>query len=60
MEFNIKLQPEQINTIFAGLDELPHKNSRRVVDLILQQVQEQERASLAANAPAAPEPGLND
>ena len=60
MEFTIKLQAEHINTIFAGLDELPHKASRRIIDHILQQVREQE----AANAPQAPEAptdaGLND
>ena len=61
MEFTIKLLPEHVNTVFAGLDELPHKTSRRTIDHILQQVQAQEAA---ANTPKAPEPtpdaGLTD
>jgi len=51
MEFNINLTADQVNVIFAALDELPHKVSRRVLDHILQQVKAQE----AANAPKAPE-----
>jgi hypothetical protein len=51
MEFTIKLAPEHVNTIFAGLDELPHKAARRVIDHVLQQVQQQEAAARAAQAP---------
>lgn len=51
MEFNIKMQPEHVNAVLAGLDELKHGVSRRTFDHILQQVKAQE----AANAPKAPE-----
>jgi len=45
----LKLAPEAINVILAGLEELPHKISRRVLDEVLQQCQAQ-----AQPAPAAP------
>ena len=66
MEFNIKVTPEHVNTIFAGLDELPHKVSRRTLDHILQQVQAQEAAAQLAPAPnnkatpETPDAGLTD
>lgn len=58
MEFTIKLQAEHVNVILAGLDELQHKVSRRTLDHILQQVQAQEAAARAPEAPA--ESGLAD
>ena len=53
MEFTVNLTAEHVNTIFAGLDELPHKASRRTIDHILQQVQAQEAAARTP-APEAP------
>lgn len=53
MEFTIKLTADHINTIFAGLDELPHKTARRTIDQVLQQVQAQEAAARTP-APEAP------
>ncbi len=61
MEFTLKLQAEQINVILAGMDELPHKASRRTIDAILQQVREQETAAAAPQAPEAnTDAGLTD
>jgi hypothetical protein len=61
MEFTIKLQAEQVNVVLAGLDELQHKVSRRTLDTILQQVQAQEAAAQAPQAPeASTDAGLTD
>lgn len=40
-EFNFTFNINQINTIIAGLDELPHKFSRNMIDEIQRQVQMQ-------------------
>lgn len=64
MEFTLKVQPEHINQIFAGLNKLEHGAIRQTFDYILKQVQEQELAAMQAakaSAPeATPEAGLND
>lgn len=38
---NLTVNPQQFNTIIAGLEELPHKVSRGVIDTLVQQVQAQ-------------------
>jgi len=38
---NLRVNVEEVNVILAGLEELPHKISRRVVDNIIGQSQEQ-------------------
>lgn len=37
----LKLTPEQVNIVLAGLQELPHKFSDPVIREIMQQVQSQ-------------------
>jgi hypothetical protein len=51
MNFNITLNADQINTIFAALNELKHGQSRGTFDYLLQQVQAQEAAAKAPPAP---------
>lgn len=38
-QFNFTFSVNQINTIIAGLDELPHKFSRNMIDEIQRQIQ---------------------
>ena len=40
-EINLTLKVTEVNTILAALDEMPHKISRRVIDLVIQQAQAQ-------------------
>jgi hypothetical protein len=40
-QFNFTFNVNQINTIIAGLDELPHKFSRGMIDDIQNQIQRQ-------------------
>ena len=49
-EVTIKLKVSQINLVIAGLEELPHKYSRPVIDNVSQQAQ----AQLQAPAPQGP------
>lgn len=51
--FTITLPAEQLNVVLAGLDELKHSVSRRVVDAILQQVQAQQQAEQQNSEPGA-------
>lgn len=60
MEFLIKMQPEHVNAVLAGLDELQHKTSRRAFDHILQQVKAQEEAAKVQQQPAPTDAGLTD
>lgn len=53
MEFTLKVPTEHINVILAGLDELKHGVARRTIDMLLAQVQEQQRQHQLTN----PEPG---
>lgn len=41
LEVNLTLKISQLNTIIAGLDELPHKYSRQIIDEISRQAQSQ-------------------
>ena len=59
-EITLKLSVEQINVVIAGLDELPHKFSRPLIDTISKQAQEQMQAAsnpqgLLAGQPPRPE-----
>lgn len=45
-EVNIHLKVSQINLVIAGLEELPHKYSRPVIDNISQQAQSQLQRSV--------------
>jgi hypothetical protein len=38
---NLTLKVSEVNAILAALDEMPHKMSRRVIDLVIQQAQSQ-------------------
>jgi len=40
-EVTLTLKLSQVNVVIAGLDELPHKYSRPIIDLIGQQTQKQ-------------------
>jgi hypothetical protein len=40
-EVSLSLKLSQVNIVIAGLDELPHKYSRPIIDLIGQQTQQQ-------------------
>lgn len=61
MNFNITLNAEHVNAIFAGLNELKHGQARNTFDHILQQVQTQEAAAKAPKVPEdAPSAGLSD
>lgn len=57
MEFTIKLSPDQVRVVLAGLDELKHSVSRPTFDVVYQQIQQQE---LAFRESAPPAPGLSD
>lgn len=47
----LKLTVAQVNTIIAGLEELPHKFSRKILDEIQQQAVPQLQPPQAANQP---------
>lgn len=40
-EVTIRLKVSQVNLVIAGLEELPHKYSRPVIDSVSQQAQQQ-------------------
>ena len=42
-EFNFTFKVSQINLIIAGLDEIPHKYSRPMIDEITRQIQGQQQ-----------------
>lgn len=55
---NLTVTPQAFNTIMAGLEELPHKVSRGVIDELITQVKTQTEPKPAdpqkpADAPAA-------
>jgi hypothetical protein len=45
IDVNLTIKISQVNMIIAGLDELPHKFSRPVIDAIHQQVMPQVQAA---------------
>ena len=49
---NLTVTAQQFNTIMAGLEELPHKVSRLVIDTLVQQV----KAQTEPKAEPVPEP----
>jgi hypothetical protein len=51
IEVTLTLKVSVINTIIAALDELPHKYSRPVIDLISQQAMPQVQAQQAPEGP---------
>jgi hypothetical protein len=51
MNFNLTLSADQVNVVLAGLNKLEHGQARGPFDHILQQVQKQEAAAMAAPAP---------
>ena len=51
----LKLKVSAVNAIIAGLDELPHKFSRGVIDEVSTQARQQLQPA-AEPAPAAPAP----
>ena len=58
---NLTVTPQAFNTIMAGLEELPHKASRGVIDELIAQVKAQTEQKPAdprkpADAPAAADP----
>lgn len=40
-EVTIRLKVSQVNLVIAGLEELPHKYSRTIIDSVSQQAQQQ-------------------
>ena len=51
IEITLTLKVSVVNTIIAALDELPHKYSRPVIDLISQQAMPQVNASQPPQGP---------
>jgi hypothetical protein len=51
IEVTLTLKVSVINTIIAALDELPHKYSRPVIDLISQQAMPQVQSQQAPQGP---------
>ena len=45
---------QTFNTIMAGLEELPHKVSRKIIDDLVTQVQPQIQGSMSAAPPDGP------
>jgi hypothetical protein len=52
MEFILKLNIEQINTILRGLDMRPHGEVRQVLDYIINEVNQQQAPAAAPSAEA--------
>jgi len=44
-KINLSVTIEELNVIFAGLEEVPHKYSRKVIDSLSQQAQSQVKQS---------------
>jgi len=53
-EFTVKFSPEAINTVLAHLDQGPHREVRRVIDDIINQINAQQ------TPPEPPTPGDQD
>ena len=50
----ITVDLQTLNTILAGLEELPHKISRKIIDDLVTQVQPQIQGSMSAAPPDGP------
>lgn len=50
---DIKVTATEFNTIIAGLEELPHRVSRRIIDNLAQQMQIQMQVNPHSVAPLA-------
>lgn len=58
---NLAVTAQTFNTIMAGLEELPHKMSRGVIDELVRQVKEQtEQKPAEVPADAAPDEAKQD
>lgn len=55
--FSISLNLDQINAVLRQLDAGPHSVVRPLIDSIIQQVNAQQQARQAEQAPAAPPAG---
>jgi hypothetical protein len=54
MKFSIELSAQDIDTVLAALNELPHKVARNLIDNILGQAKAQEAAQHQTPSEGAP------